>query len=54
MKPTHPILKEGYVPSWMQRPDYLARKFAKVRREQASEEKKRQESLDKIIKIRRA
>ena len=53
MKKTHPILGANYRPSWMQGPNYLARRFAAIRKEQAEAAKLQQQiAQEKILKVR--
>ena len=55
MKPTAPILKADYVPSWKQHPNHLARRFAQIRREQRKQDRREAEdSLNKILRLKRA
>ena len=51
MKPTKPVLKRDYVPSWKQGDGYLKRKFAKIAKQQREEQTASDEEVR--LKVRR-
>ena len=53
MKRTKPLLKTGYVPSWRQAPNYLAKRFTAIEKRQR-EEKERESAaaIERILKVK--